>query len=367
MAFFTLGGKFETMTTQRYPQREFLKLTSSLLGTKMFPWSSVETKTLQTTRPRKLGTTFSQLQCQYLDLNYQETFHEISTLGFDYIRLCVYWNEVEPIQGRFNFTTLDWLIEECRKHSLEVVLAVGMKAPRWPEFHFPEWIKKSQETNYTDRPMDSDKILAELALKFVERVAEHLQDIPIAYWQVENEALSKPGVAGGRYLSKKFVQQEVDLVKTIRPEAKILLTNSVSMLPIPDDDQQALEDSIPLADAIGFNVYTKVPLSKTTYLEVFPFYWEKLAEWKNELIKYGKEPWIAEAQAEPWEWNQLVAIKQPEYPSASPDRMTTLVSRLSQMDYQTVLLWGCEYWVWNKKQGNPEWLETVRKLVQLKE
>lgn len=316
-------------------------------------------------KPKSLGTTFSQLQCRYLDLDYKETFQSISSMGFDYIRLCAYWNEIEPVAQQYDFSILDWLIEQSSNHSMKIVLAVGMKAPRWPEFHFPRWIEEAFDTSQANQPLDSDTALREHALKYLERLIDHTKDAVISFWQVENEALNKPGVASGRYLSQAFIQQEIDLVKRISgSNNKILLTNSVSMLPFGNDDKNAVTASLPLADAIGLNVYTKVPLNESLYMEAYPFFWKKLAEWQAEIVGNGKEAWVAEAQAEPWEWHKLVATDKSNYPSTSPEAATELVLRLGNLGYDTILLWGCEYWYWQMKHGNLEWLQAIEKLIQ---
>ncbi len=329
-----------------------------------------DNETMNVTRPSKLGTTFSQFQCKNLGLDYKETYREISTIGFDVIRLCAYWNEIEQDEGVFNFETLDWLIEASQKSSLEIVLAVGMKVPRWPEFHFPKWIEQTHNTTQTSHPLDSDSRLADHALSFVDRVVEHTRGVSnIRYWQIENEALNKPGVARGRYLSRDFLQKEIDIVRPkINSQQKIMLTNAVSLLPIDTGDtghdERVFEDSVTLADAVGINVYAKEPLGPEFYLQPSPAYWRKVAKWRQRLDDLKKEAWVAEAQAEPWEWNKLIITEKLEYPSTSPDAATALATKLAQLGYKSVLLWGCEYWYWHKKQGSNTWWNAVTKLIE---
>ena len=310
----------------------------------------------------KLGTTFSQLQCHYLGMDYKKTFKEIIPLNLNYIRLCAYWNEIEKIKGKFNFIVLDWLIKQCEKHSIKIVLAVGMKTPRWPEFHFPKWIEEICNTTRTDKSLDNDEKLAEQALIFVKKVIKRYKNRPICYWQIENEALNKVGVANRRYLSKEFIEKEIKLLKKHVPKSKILLTNSINMFPLDKSDEKIFKDSIALADAIGINVYTKVPINSRHYIKPLPFFWKKLARWHKELTESKKQAWAVEVQAEPWEHNKLVAIDKLEYPSTSPKAMLKLVNRLAKLNYNPILLWGCEYWVWHKQQGSLIWIEAISKL-----
>ncbi len=318
-------------------------------------------------RPQKLGTTFSPLQCHYLGLDYQETFRRVCALGFDQIRLCAYWHEIEATENQFDFSVLDWLLAECDRHGIEVILAVGMKVPRWPEFHFPGWLVARYNTKGRPEPIDQDGAIANLTLRFVEKVVSHTRLAPaIKYWQVENEPFTKLDITAGRYLSAEFVQKEVGLVKALaRADQKIALTGAIELPGAWNkEDDRAFQECLRLADAVGINVYTKVPVGPIFYLEPNPFYWQKLKQWQADLIANGKEAWIAEAQAEPWEHNQLVAMNKFDHPSSSPKQTTNLVSTLSRIGYSTVLLWGCEYWYWQKLNGRNLWWWSVEQIAR---
>lgn len=318
------------------------------------------------TRPKYLGTTFSQLQCAYLGLDYYETFKQVCTLGLDIVRLCSYWNEIEPAPGVYDFHTLDSLLDTASEYSLDVVLTVGMKAPRWPEYHFPRWIEERFDTTITNKPIDSNPDLAGMTLRFIEHVVEHTKwRSNIKYWQVENEALNALGVTAGRYLSPEFVLQEVNLVRRLsRPGQGVLLTNSINLTPENSRPiSEAFDASMEIADAVGINVYTRVPSGPYSYEEPLPAFWRRLAGWQQKLQSSKKEAWIAESQAEPWEDGKLVAIDRREYPSSSPQSALELVGVLAQLEYTTVLLWGCEYWYWHKKHNSRTWWDCMEGLA----
>jgi Beta-galactosidase len=303
-----------------------------------------------------------------MELDYRQAFAEICQLGLDRIRLCAYWNELQPDQDRWDFSTLDWLLDRCHQHKIEVVLAIGMKVPRWPEFHFPHWVSDRYDTGAGDQPLDQrSPAVADLTLHFVNTVIDRLRFAPaIRYWQVENEPFTKLEIAGGRFLSPEFVWQEVEMVRSrLWQSQKILLTNAIH-LPQPklEEDEPAFKSSAIAADAVGFNVYTKVPNGNSdTYLEPLEPFWQRLEQWQRILKTYQVEPWIAEAQAEPWEPQKLVAIDRAEYPSATPRRMRSLVTQLTAIGYDTILLWGCEYWYWQRTQRRNLWWHTVEKLI----
>jgi hypothetical protein len=311
-------------------------------------------------RPSYLGSTFSPLQCYYLDLDYKAAFNAICRLGLDRIRLGAYWHEIEAQEHQYDFSTLDWLLDRCHEHNIEVVLALGLKVPRYPEFHFPQWVRDRYETGAGATPIDQrSPALAARSAQFLSRVVDHARSAPaLKYWQVENEPFTQLEITGGRWLSPEFVQAAVQAVRSgLQPGQKILLTGAIQ-LPSPQfpADNAAFQTSLPIADAVGFNVYTKVPAGNGGgYLEPGPGFWQQLGLWQQQLVASGREAWIAEAQAEPWEAGHLVALDRPSYPSASPLQMQHLVGQLTDLGYGTVLLWGCEYWFWHKTQGRNQW------------
>ncbi len=321
------------------------------------------------TRPYYLGTTFSPLQCYYMGLDFRQAFQAIVSLGFDRMRLGAYWNVIEKQPGVYDFSELDWLLAQCDQHGIAVALSLGMKVPRWPEFHFPDWVSLRGDTGAGDRPLDQrSPIVADLALNFIDRVVEHCKMAPaLKYWQIENEPFTRLEIAGGRWLSPEFVQREIGLVRSRKlADQKILLTNAIH-LPTPKlvEDEPAFQNSLRLADAVGINVYTKVPTGFSgAYFEPTPEFWRTLQDWQGTMRSADREAWIAEAQAEPWEPQQLVATQKLNYPSASPRQMRNLTHQLRDAGYGTILLWGCEYWYWQKQQRQNLWWWQVQQLVE---
>lgn len=364
-------------TARILSRRQFGRLTAANFASYMavsagismtFPIMAWANQARSLKRSQVLGTTFSQLQCHYMQLDLKSTFRAICELGFDRIRLCAYWDDIERVENEFNFSTLDWLLDECDRHNIKVVLAVGMKVPRWPEFHFPQWLQARHDVFGGGQPLDQNSAIAAHTLNFVQRVVDHARTAPaITHWQVENEPFTRLAIAAGRHISAEFVRQEVELVRSgIAAHQKLVLTGSIT-LPVAQEatDTAALHENIQLADAVGVNVYTKVPIDNTFfYLEPLPPFWQTLRRWQTALTQNNTEAWVAEAQAEPWEANQLVAMGKPTYPSATPKRTTNLVAALADVGFSTILLWGCEYWYWQKLNQRDQWWRTMQQLVR---
>src|SRR5688572_17443133 len=86
------------------------------------------------------GATFSKPYAMELGLDWRETYVAVlDDLGVRRLRIPAYWNEIEPAEGDYHFDDLDWQINEAAKRGAAVILAVGLRAPRWPECYAPTW------------------------------------------------------------------------------------------------------------------------------------------------------------------------------------------------------------------------------------
>ena len=82
------------------------------------------------------------------------------------------------------------------------------------------------------------------------------------------------------------------------------------------------------------------------------------------MVSAGKEAWITEAQAEPWEYKTLAATARSAYPSSSPQSAADAAITLAQLEYSPVLLWGCEYWYWQKMNERNHWWTAMEQFTQ---
>ena len=88
----------------------------------------------------QLGLTYSAREARYRNLPWQETFDAALDAAPSLVRLGAYWNEIEPAPGDYDFSNLDWLLDQAEARQQRVLLTVGMKAPRWPEYYLPRWL-----------------------------------------------------------------------------------------------------------------------------------------------------------------------------------------------------------------------------------
>ena len=93
------------------------------------------------TVPLTTGFTFSDREVAYMGLPWRDAFKNAMELMPHLVRLGAYWDVIETEPGHYDFATLDWLIANTPPQS-GILLTVGMKAPRWPEFYLPAWLRE---------------------------------------------------------------------------------------------------------------------------------------------------------------------------------------------------------------------------------
>ncbi|MFC1570214.1 beta-galactosidase [Candidatus Omnitrophota bacterium] len=325
----------------------------------------------------RIGTTYSPHQSGYLGMDWKKTYLAVLDEGFDIVRLGAYWSEIEKEKDIYDFSSLDWQIKEAKKRGIPVVLTVGMKVPRWPEFFIPEWIEKDIRTPRGGE-VSRNEVLQTRTLRFIaETVVRYMEEDAIGYWQVENEPLNRFGEKNWR-IDRDFLGKEVDLVRKLdRRKRPIMLTaatypnvflRGLITLSLGYDP---VKEIINMSDIVGLNVYPHIGYKlwgrnlyfKTGHTERDK-YFRRLFD---EIKKNGRDVWIAELQAEPWEPGHLAYKEKAEPITASPEETESFLEEFEELGASTILLWGAEYWVYRMKvHGDKKWIDIMREARGLK-
>ncbi len=273
-----------------------------------------------------IGTTFSHRHAHFIGLDVISAYKELLTYKFDVIRLCTYWDE--------NLHTVKELLDLSEVSSQKVVITLGMKAPRWPEFYFPHEISVRDQN-------DINKIVEKQIVEYMYQCVNTLKGYGcIKYWQVENEPLDK---SGPRNLTVPIdiLKQEIAIVRAqdSRPIITTLWGNSLF-------ERKIYSKLIEISDVIGLDLYYRVPSSKGEYTGP-----EKPdANYMLFVLGCKKPVWITELQAEPW--------SKPE--SMNLQHLVVNFDHAKKINAEQVLLWGCEYWLWRKKFFNDDsWCKLI--------
>ncbi len=296
----------------------------------------------------KFGVTFSLRYARDIGLDWKEVYLAMfDDLKIKKVRIPVYWDSVENEEGKFEFSDLDWQIEQARKRDVELILVVGQKVPRWPECYIPEYLK------------NNDVKRKENLLKFIEVVVSRYKDNKaIHYWQVENEPFLKFGECPE--FDVDLLDREIALVKKIDPSRKIIIT-----------DSGELSTWIPAAkraDLFGTTMYRNV------YKEGFGYYvypigprFFHLKYWLIKFLVKQENAIVVELQAEPWiaGWTTSQPLEE-QFKSMNNSKLLENVTFAKQVGFPEIYLWGVEWWYWLKNtQNHPELWETAKTIFKI--
>jgi len=296
------------------------------------------------------GVAYSRIFSEEMGLDWRETYLAIiNDLRPEYLRLPVYWQDVEPEPGKFDFSDYDWMVSEAEKNDIKLVLVIGRKTPRWPECNLPDWVNKSN--------LDSQKAPV---INLVARIVEHYRDKPNLYaWQVENEPFLNFGecpLMGGDFLDK-----EISQVRSLDPNHPIVVTDSGEL--------SAWVQAAKRADIFGTTMYLIVHSQKVGYWEYHlppRFFWIKANI--VQLLYPGKPIIVSELQAEPWGPNLLYDITvEEQMKTMNFAQLQKNIEYAKLVGFPDIYLWGAEWWWWMKTvQGDSRYWDYAKRIIQSK-
>jgi len=282
------------------------------------------------------GVNFSQKHAKLLKLEWKEAYLALlDDLKVKNIKVAAHWDLLEPEDGNFYFEDLDWQINEAEKRGAKILLAIGMKTPRWPECHMPEWAKN------LGKEKQQEKIL-----EMLQNIVLRYKDSPtIKYWQVENEPFFPFGDC--QWVDKSFLREEVNLVKSLD-----ILKRPVI---ISDSGEGSLWISAArFGDIVGTTMYKKVWFRQLGIYIYYPtppsFFWKK-AQLIRKIFK--KDVMVVELQAEPWGPKLLYDSPLEEQKKTMDlEQFKTNIDFARRTGLKEFYLWGSEWWFWMKKSQN---------------
>lgn len=285
------------------------------------------------------GISFNKQHAESLGLDWKENYLAmLDELKPKYLRFSATWDEVEMEKGEYDFTDIDWQMDEANKRGTQVILAIGQKAPRWPECHTPVWTDNLKNGDY--------KI--EL-FKYIKTVVERYQDHPaLEIWQVENEPFIKFRFGDCENYHEDLVLGEIDLVKSLDSEHKIIITDSGEL--------STWRQATKVGDIFGSTLYrvVRTPGGKIWNYDWLPtgFYKLKAQFWGVDFDNF----YISELQAEPWftnsDPNTTDIIEQEK--SMNIERLKKHLNYVEHIGVSRSYLWGVEWWYWMKIKMNDD-------------
>ncbi len=288
-----------------------------------------------------IGWTFSPQQAEWLGLEPLPSFQEFVDSHPNIIRLGLRWDLIEPSPGNYSFDSITPYLTYAQKHSQKILLSLGMKSPRWPEFYFPSHVLADPANAATQ----------ERALKYIENSIAALKSYScITHWQVENEPLDPSG-PNNQVIPFAFLKQEIELVRSLdsRPIVVNVWGNDVVA-------RGLWPRATTLADIIGLDLYYSQHLTTVLGRPLYRGPSQPDSLLKKMIRQSEPSVWITELQAEPWEENGE-NFRSPDAQSMNLDTLRKNLEHAKALNVEAILLWGAEYWIWKNE------LATVRSIL----
>lgn len=295
------------------------------------------------------GVTFAPRAAEFLGFDWKQVYGKVlDDLKVKHLRLPGYWNVIEKTRGVYDFSETDFMLKEAGKREAKVIFTLGMKQPRWPECHVPDW---ALELSVEERQVK--------ALEFITEVVQRYKnESVIVSWQVENEPLLYFFASHCDKPDLEFLKQEVALVKSLDSRPII----------ISDSGELSLwGEQMKLSDIFGTTLY------RTTWNPIFGynkypwppgFYSLRSNFFRKFIAPDNKKTIVVELQAEPW-----FAKNTPlDMPVSEQGKLFSLedlkdnVEFARKTGFDEIYLWGVEWWFFMKEKGNPGYWDYAKKL-----
>ena len=294
----------------------------------------------------------------FTSLEYMEPIWlKLKAMNLNTVLVPVYWELIEPAEGRFDFELFDQLVKQARKHNLKLVPLWFGSWKNSMSSHAPSWVKKDQERfpRIKDDKGKSHEILTPFSdnnlqadIKAFQALMKHIKEIDsiehtIIMVQVENEVGMLPVARDYHLLANEKFQKNV-------PEELIEYLENNRQSLVPEFHQVWAENGFNTSETWE-DLFGKGPHTDEIFMA---WYYSKFT---NEVIEAGKS-------AYPLPMYVNAALNRPGrqpgigYPSAGPlpHLMDVWMAGAPSIDFLSPdfyfpnIKYWCDLYV---RQGNP--------------
>lgn len=282
-------------------------------------------------KPLTVGASFIPAYAQSLGLDPQATMQAlIDDVHVRHFRLVSYWDQMEPTKGQYDFSQLDWQFKKAEAAHAKISLSVGLRQPRWPECHVPQWAIGESTSEWQPQ---LENFMAAV-------VNRYKHSSSLESYQVENEYFLK-GFGLCTNFDRSRLINEYNLVKRLDPHHTVIVARSNNAIGLPVGQ--------PRPDEFGISIYKRVWDAGVThrYLEYpYPAWYYAFVAGLQKIIT-GHDMVIHELQAEAWPPNQKSITETSlaeQNKSLDAKRLNDRFTYGQATGMRTMDMWGAEYW-----------------------
>jgi len=284
-------------------------------------------------KPLVYGVSFIPDYAQSLGVDPQQTMDGLLGIGVKHFRLVSYWSDSETVPGTYDFSQLDWQFKKAEAAHAKVSLAIGLRQPRWPECHMPDWARTENESQWQPQ-----------LEQYIAAVVNRYKTSPaLDSYQVENEFFLTgfgrceqiPGA-----LDRNRLVAEYSLVKRLDPNHTAIVNRSNNALGWPLGK--------PAPDEYGISVYKRVwspVIGRYMEYPIPAWYYGFLAGFQKLFLH--RDMIIHELQAEAWapRGKSLTEVSLDEQnKSLDAARLKGRFEYGKDTGMREMYMWGAEYW-----------------------
>jgi hypothetical protein len=300
----------------------------------------------------EFGFSFHPYQASYLGLDSRETHLALlDGLEPSFIRLPVFWDEVQGEKEKFDFSNIDFLVSEAEKRGVKVTVSLGETTFRYPECREPEW-------TWDLRDEEFDKAL----LFYLEKIVSHLSDFEnVEAWQVENEQelwLVKPQC---RIIKTELFKKEIEAVRKADKLNRPIVVAHGAQTRIGNFWQKR----ILLGDIFAVSFFGR-SYNRSFHLYTNRLWFRNTPLEKAVTEKQGRRFWISEFQAEPWGPTPLNKMTPDEAGQTMSSQILKKNIELLKKygGAERVYFWGVEWWYKEFLEGRSGMWEVGKSVIE---
>ncbi|MEK7594904.1 MAG: hypothetical protein AAB436_04685 [Patescibacteria group bacterium] len=284
----------------------------------------------ESSKPLQQGVSFIPDYATSLGVDPEQTMDALIGIGVKQFRLVSYWSDAEQTKGTYDFSQLDWQFKKAEAANAKVTLTLGLRQPRWPECHMPDWASKESPGQWGPQ-----------LNAYMTAVVNRYKDSPaLQDYQLENEYFLK-GFGICTDFSRSRLVNEYNMVKGLDPKHPIIVGRS--------NNAQGFPVGKPLPDKFSISVYKRVWDGNFShrYLEYpFPAWFYGYIAGVQKIFLH-RDMVLGELQAEAWPPNSksvTVTSLDEQNKSLNAKRLKDRFAYGRATGMRQIDLWGAEYW-----------------------